>query len=93
MSEHKDTPVLDHVPSTEELLSLVSSLEENDPSSSNYKRVLIRPNIHLIKTFFHVLICLLVISILGLVLYNFFENLSSVGKTRAEVLFRNFRAN
>ena len=73
MNENIDAPVLDHIPTTEELLSIYNNQEEEDPSSPNYKRVLIRPKIHLIKTFFHLLICLLVVSIIGVGLEHLFH--------------------
>lgn len=73
MDEHIDNPVLDHIPTQEELLSIYSTLDNKDPTSLNYKRVLIRPNIHPIKTLFKTLTCLLTISIIGFILHNLFD--------------------
>lgn len=72
--EHKDNE-FNHVPTHEELISIYNKKTQEDPSSVNYKRVLIRPNIHLIKTLFHILICLGFMSAFGILLHFWLDNL------------------
>jgi len=71
----QDNNELGHIPSPEELISIYNNATQNDPRSVNYKRVLIRPNIHLIKTLFHILFCLALISIIGILLHIWLKNL------------------
>lgn len=65
--ENKDIH-FNHKPNHEELISAYNLSKQNDPRSVSYKRVLIRPKVNLIKPFFHILICLIFISLIGIIL-------------------------
>jgi putative membrane protein insertion efficiency factor len=59
----------DHVPTAAELLGAYESSGENDPSSLSYKRVLIRPSLHIWRVLLWIFLTLTCASGLGVLSY------------------------
>lgn len=61
-------------PTKDELLTEYCKNELLDPSSINYKRVLVRPKINFIKAGLYVLLSLIITSLIGLAVYFIFDS-------------------
>ena len=70
-SEYK----LNHIPSQAELIEFYNLSQKNNPDSLFYNRPIIRPNIHLFRALLYTLITLTAATILGLILWFYFNSL------------------
>ena len=63
------------VPTTEDLIKLYNSSQEDNPASIYYKRNIVRPNIHLGRAILYAVITLILASALGVACYFLFTSM------------------